>query len=89
VLLKTDDGASLTAIDATLAVVAEHIERTRKGLVWNVWVGGRPVHVSVVGPPPTVALAAGCNGPEDYDVLRNLSKELAGALDGVATEPIK
>ncbi len=89
VLLNADDGPALDAIDAILATAAERIERTRKGRVWDVWVGGRPVHVSVGGSPPTVDLAAGCNNPEDYTVLRRLASEMAAVLCGIASEPVK
>ena len=89
VLLEADDGPALDMIDAVLAAAAERIDRTRKGRVWDVWVAGRPVHVWVDGPPPAVGLAAGCNGPEDYAVLRRLTVGLAAALGGVASEPVK
>ena len=89
VLLEADDAQTLDTIDGVLSAAAERIERTRKGRVWDVWVGGRPVHVSVGKSPPLVALAAGCNEPEDYSVLRRLAGELAFALGGVASEPEK
>ena len=82
VLLTTDDGAMLDAIDDLLASRAERIDRTRRGRVWDVWIGGRPVHVSVGGKPPSISLSAGCNDPEDYAVLRQLGGELAAALGG-------
>ena len=88
VLLETDDGTALEVIDAVLAA-AGRINRTHKGRVWDVWVAGRPVHVSVAGTTPAVTLAAGCNGSEDYAVLRRLAGELASALGGVASEPVK
>ena len=89
VVLDAADGLALDAVDAILAAAAERIDRTRKGRVWDVWVGGRPVHVSVGGSPPAVALAAGCNSPEDYAVLRRLAGEMAAVLRGVASEPVK
>lgn len=89
VLLETNDGSALDAIDAVLAAAAERIDRTRKGQVWDVWIAGRPVHVWVDSQPPAVGLAAGCNGPEDYAVLRRLAAGLAAALGGVASEPVK
>jgi len=85
VLLETDDGPTLDSIDAILAASAERIERTRKGRVWAVWVGGRPVHVSVS--PVSVVLSAGCNEPQDYEVLRRLAGAFAAKLGGIATEP--
>lgn len=89
VLLEADDGAALDAIDGVLAAVADEVIRTRKGRVWDVWIGGRPVQVAVAGRPPAVTLSAGCNGPEDYAVLRRFAGELALALGGVASEPEK
>jgi hypothetical protein len=89
VLLEADDGVALDTIDAILTAAGEHIGRTRKGRVWDAWVAGRPVHVSVGGSPPAVTLAAGCNCPEDYDMLRRLAGEMAAALGGVASEPEK
>ncbi|MEI8381069.1 MAG: hypothetical protein WCJ09_13130 [Planctomycetota bacterium] len=89
VQLDSDDGAALDGIDAVLARAAEQIERTRKGRVWDLWIGGRPVHVSVDGSPPTVFLSAGCNDPEDYAMLRSLAEALARNLGGTASEPVK
>jgi hypothetical protein len=86
VLLETDDGPTLEAIDTTLASVAERIDRTRKGCVWDVWVRGRPVHVQVSGLSPAVALSAGCNGPEDYAILQELALAIANAVGGMASE---
>ena len=87
VLVQDNDGLTLDTIDAILAKAAERTDRTRKGRVWDVWVGGRPVHVSVS--PLSVALSAGCNEPQDYDVLRRLAGDLAAALGGIAAEPEK
>ncbi len=89
VLLEDDDGSTLDAIDQVLASVADQIERTRKGRVWNLFIRGRPVHVKVTGTPPTVELSAGCNAPEDYDVLRELCDVLLQAVGGIASEPEK
>jgi hypothetical protein len=89
VLLEADDGPTLDAIDGVLAAAAEQVDRTRKGRVWDVRVGGRPVHVSVSGAPPSVTLSAACNEPEDYRVLKRLASELAGALGSIASEPEK
>ena len=89
VLMTANDDAILDAVDAVLAGVAERVDRTRKGKVWDLWVGGRPVHVSISGSPAAVTLAAGCNCPEDYAVLRQLAGALASTLGGVATQPIK
>lgn len=89
VTLTANDRTTLDAIDAVLSAFAKKIERTRKARVWDIWIGGRPIHVSVTDQPLAVDLAAGCNGPEDYVVLRRLASELAMALGGVASEPVK
>lgn len=89
VLLEVADEAALDMIEVVLVAAACRIERTRKGRVWDVWVDGRPVHISVTGTPPAVALSAGCNGPVDYDVLWRLASDLATAIGGVASESIK
>lgn len=89
VLLDANDDTALGMIDAALTAAADRIDRTRKGRVWDVWVTGRPVHVSVTGNPPAIGLAAGCNSPEDYVVLRKLAADLALVLGGVASEPVK
>ena len=89
VLLPADDDTTLDAIDALLVATAEQINRTRKGRVWDVWIGGRPIHVHVTGSPPTAELSAGCNAPEDYTVLRQLSMSIAHSVGGLASEPEK
>jgi hypothetical protein len=88
-LIQADDGPAVDAIDRLLAKAAEKITRTRKGRVWDIWIRGRPVHVQVSGSPPTVELSAGCNQPEDYGVLRELSQQIAEELGGMASEPVK
>ncbi len=88
-LLAPADEDALTMIDAILASIAKPLIRTRKGRVWDVWVGGRPVHVVVLDSTPRVELSAGCNSPDDYAALRRLGCELAAALGGVASEPVK
>lgn len=85
VLIQTDDGAVLDALDQA----AETINRTRKRRVWDVWIRDRPVHVQVTRSPPTVELSAGCNQPEDYDILRELSLQIAAKFGGIASEPEK
>jgi len=89
VLLEAVDGSTLDAVDAVLASVADRIERTRKGRVWDVWIGGRPVHLAVGGPPVAVVLAAGCNDSEDYAVLQRMAGVLAEVLGGIASPPVK
>jgi hypothetical protein len=89
VLLASNDDSTPDVIDTVLANAAERIDRTRKGRAWDVWVSGHPIHVWVDGPRPVLGLAAGCNGPEDYAVLRQLAADLGSALDGLASEPIK
>ena len=89
VLIESDDGLTLDTIDELLATVAEEINRTRMGRVWEVWIRGRLVYVHVVTSPPAVKISAGCNQPEDYNVLRELSLQIADVLKGIASEPEK
>jgi hypothetical protein len=77
-LLQTDDGPTLDAIDAIIAKAVEPIDRTRKGRVWDVGVGDRPVHVSVS--PVSVAHSAGCSELQDDEVLRRLAGTFAANL---------
>lgn len=83
------DGAVLDVIDAVLIRCAEVVERTRKGRVWNLWVGGHPVHVSSDASLSEIELSAGCNSPDDYAVLRRIGLALATELRGRLTEPLK
>jgi hypothetical protein len=39
--------AILDSIDAALAAISSPLERTRKGRVWECWIDGRPVSVSI------------------------------------------
>jgi hypothetical protein len=39
--------------------------------------------------PSHFYLYAGCNSPDDYDLLRELGMVLANLVDGIATEPLK
>jgi hypothetical protein len=80
---------TLIAVDAYLSSVAESIERTRKGRTWNVWVGGRPIHVAASDSPSVIALAAGCNAPQDYALLRQFGSGLAQVLGGTMSELVK
>lgn len=89
VSLSGDDWSTLDAIDGVLASLADSINRTRKGRVWDVWVRGRPVHIQISGSPPKVGLAAGCREAEDYAVLRELGTAIAVAVGGIASEPEK
>ncbi len=89
VLIESDTGPVLDEIDSILSALAEEVRRTRKGRVWDVWVGGRPVHVMVTGSPPSVELSAGCNDPEDYVVLERLTGALLERLGGLASPPLK
>jgi hypothetical protein len=89
VLIDSDAVPALDDIDSVLSALAEHVERTRKGRVWDVWVGGRPVHVMVAGSPPVIELSAGCNNPEDYAVLERLAGALVERLGGLASPPLK
>lgn len=89
VLIEADDGLVLDTIDQLLAKVAEKISRTRNGRDWEVWILGRPVDIRVATSPPAVELSAGCNQPEDYIVLRELSQQIANVLGGIPSEPEK
>jgi hypothetical protein len=89
VLLDVGDATTLGSLDMLLTSMSERIERTRKGRVWDIWVRGRPIHVSLAESPSVVEMAAGCNQPEDYTILRELAKSVVSALGGVATEPGK
>lgn len=81
----------LQVIDALLASVSDRIERTRKGRVWDLWIRGHRFHVGVKLEDgfEYMDLWAGYNSPVDYEVLRELSQQLAQALDGLASEPTK
>jgi hypothetical protein len=89
VLLESASPLDLDAVDALLASTTDQIERTRKGRVWNVWLGGRPIHIEVLASPPSICLSAGCNSPTDTELLRQLARKLADALGGLASAPIK
>lgn len=39
--------------------------------------------------PITIELSAGCKDPLDYEILRRLSKDLAGMFNGITIEPVK
>ena len=84
-----DAESVLLVVDAVLSSVANPIERTRKGRAWDVWLNGRPIHALVDVATSTIRLSAGCNEAEDYALLRQLSNQLATAVNGVASEPTK
>jgi hypothetical protein len=89
VLLGADEPSILDVVDALLDSIADRIERTRKGRVWDLWIGGRPIHVEVGSSLTSIKLSAGCDGAEDYTLLRQLSEGLAAVCGGLASEPIK
>ena len=89
VLIESDAGPVLDEIDSILSALAERVERTHKGRVWDVWVDGRPFHVMVTGSPPSVELSAGCNDPEDYAVLQHLAGALVERFGGLASPSLK
>ena len=78
----------LLAIDTLLSTLADKIIRTRKGRVWTLWIGERPMYVSVTA-PDCVTLSAGRNSPQDGDILRQWGQRLASLLHGIASEPTK
>lgn len=85
----TLDGDDLDRLDAILARRANRLERTRKGRVWDVWVKGRPIHVSAHRAESELHLIAGCSSCEDYEVLGELADSIATALGGIAGECVK
>jgi hypothetical protein len=89
VLIESDTPFALDEIESVLAALAERVERSRKGRVWDVSVNGRPVHVMVSGSPASIELSAGCNEPPDYAALERLAGALAERLGGVASPPSK
>lgn len=89
ILLESCDVTILDAVDSILSVCAEQVVRTRKGRVWEVWISGRPIGVSVDFDPPAIQLSAGCNSAEDYAVLERLCRALTDRLGGIASRPSK
>ena len=81
----------LQVIDALLTKVSDRIERTRKGRVWTVCIRGRSIDVWVEREDgqEAVILSIGRKSPDDFAALRELSQQLAQALGGLASEPIK
>ena len=89
VLIEDITDSVLKALDALLAEESDTIERTRRNRVWEVWIRGRPIHVSANDSPSEVLLSAGCNSPEDYEVLHLLAAKIAHTFGGVASAPVK
>jgi hypothetical protein len=85
ILLEVSDPLTLAKIDDALALIAEKIERTRKGRVWKVWIQGRPVHLHATD-NNTLEISADCNQTEDYGVMRDLIQHLCDTTDGIASE---
>jgi hypothetical protein len=85
ILLEASDPLTLAKIDDALALIADKIERTRKGRVWNVWIQGRPVHLHATD-DNTLGVSAGCNQTEDYEVMLELIQHLCDATGGHASE---
>ena len=84
---SADAESVLLVVDSVLASAANSIERTRNGRAWDVWVNGRPIHAFVNAASSAIKLSAGCNQAEDHALLRQLSNELAKAVNGAASEP--
>jgi hypothetical protein len=68
--------------------VSMHVERTEE-VLWDcedqlLDLGLLPEDV-----PSRIVLCAGCNKFEDKELLRRLGADLAGLVDGIATEPTK
>jgi hypothetical protein len=89
VLINADTPDVLNAIDQLLGSVADVVERTRKGRVWDIWIRTRPIHVCVNESLSVIELSAGGNTAEDYELLRMLGEKLAGIVGGLASEPEK
>ncbi len=89
ILLETDDGPTQDRIDEVLASVADRIDRTRKGRVWDVWIHGRPLHVIITSSPPVVTLSAGCNSYDDVNIVRELAECIVNAVGGLYSGPEK
>lgn len=89
VLLEDDDDATLALIGVVLSNVSERVDRTRRGRVWGVWVRGAPIHVEISTSPPAVGLSGGRNTNDEYVVLREIAHEIAQAVGGEASEPLK
>jgi hypothetical protein len=85
--------ATYSAVDAYLSRIAREMMRDKKVRLWEGWIDGRPVIVAIKDENeeshPVVELSAGCNSPEDYEIMRRVSAELADLLGGLATDPIK
>jgi hypothetical protein len=86
---STPTNDELNAIHEFLACITGEIQHSRKGRVWDVWIDGRPIHVSVVNSPARIELSAGCKAIEDYTALRKVAQGLAVLLGGKASEPEK
>ncbi|MDZ7616308.1 MAG: hypothetical protein U1E05_04845 [Patescibacteria group bacterium] len=82
-----DDPSTLDSIESLLASLADRIDRTRKGRVWDVWIRGRPVHVAIS--QSIVALSAGCNSREDAAILQEVAEGIVQAVGGIYPEPDK
>ena len=89
ILLESGDDTILDAVDSVLSACTEQVVRTRKGRVWEVWISGRPIGVSVDFDPPAIQLSAGCNSAEDYAVVGLLCRALTDRLGGIASRPSK
>lgn len=72
-----------------LEEVADEVVSTRKGRVYDVRIEGRPIGVTIEDDSTTLGLAAGCNQPEDWQVLERLAMSLAARLGGHASKPEK
>ena len=89
VRLTSDDPSVLGVVDALVDSIAERVERWGNGRDWDLWIGGRPIYVSVDTSPPVINLSAGCNDAEDYERLRRLADRMTAVCGGLATGPIK
>lgn len=79
----------LDVVHRYLEDVADEVASTRKGRSWDVLVEGRPFGIWVEDASASLGLAAGCNKPEDWQVLERLAINLAARLGGHASKPEK
>ena len=49
----------------------------------------REIEMDASSLPAHIAFSAGCNEAVDYELLERVTKAIAGAMDGIATEPVK
>lgn len=81
--------ALLDEVHCHLEDVADEVVQSRRGRLWEVWIEGRPIVVQVEDEPTSLGLAAGCNQPQDWQILEQLASSLAVTAGGQASKPKK